>query len=514
MKRLVSSPGSTVLVVSFLYLLAAPALGSTEIFILHTNNTNGALENCLCPGKSYGSLEKRALFVREWLKEHPNTVLVDAGDFLSATRNTLKDSIAFRAHELIDYDAMGLGDQEFFRGVSFISGLIESSQLPFVSTNLDTPVIANVSREIVVSREGVRFGILSLMNPDIFRLYPRRVADSVRVKNPLDALEERLAGMKGRSDVVILLSHLGIDRDREIARTFARIDVIVGAHTQTVMKEPEKVGNTVIVQAGGDGYYVGRLKLTLDEEKRIEEYQGDLVAMDIDLPNDPKVVAMIVEYNRLSRIRAGGVVERIPPIPDGFAVTSVEACAGCHSSQYEHWMSTGHAGAFETLVSDHKEKTPECLACHTTGYGRDDGYLNYNITRGLKNVTCTECHYVAAGHLSEPSVSPAAAITQASCVRCHDSENSPGFEFEPFLARIAHPVVITELTEEPGGSEPVPLIHTVRTGDTLWSLAERYLGQGSRWTEIHRANRETIHNPNMLLVGQEVMIPAVGPSGR
>ncbi len=86
----------------------------TEISILYTNNTNGALENCLCPDKAYGSLEKRVLYIREWFEDNPNSLLLDAGDFLSPTRNALKDSIAFRIYEMMAYDAIGLGDQEFF----------------------------------------------------------------------------------------------------------------------------------------------------------------------------------------------------------------------------------------------------------------------------------------------------------------------------------------------------------------------------------------------------------------
>ncbi|MFQ6676063.1 MAG: multiheme c-type cytochrome [Fidelibacterota bacterium] len=506
MNRPASSSMPLAAVVLFLSPVTLPAAGSTEIFILHTNNTNGALENCLCPGKSYGSLEKRAVFVRDWLREHPNTVMVDAGDFLSATGNTLKDSIAFRAYELMDYDAVGLGDQEFFRGVGFISRLIEESRLPFVSSNLEKPAMANVSREIVVTREGIRFGILSLMDPDVFRLYPPHVSDSVAVSPPLDVLREGLAGLRDRTDVVILLSHLGIDRDREVAREFPEIDVIVGGHTQTVMEEPERIGNTVIVQAGKDGYYVGRLKLILNDENEIEETEGDLVALDIDFPNDSTVVAMIVEYNRLSRIRAGGVRERILPIPDRFAVASAESCAPCHGSQYEHWRSTAHAAAFETLVSDHKEKSPDCLVCHTTGFGRDDGYLNYNITRGLKNVTCTECHYVEVGHFREPVAHPAEAVSMKGCVRCHDAENSPAFEFESFAAKVTHPVTITEA--------PASRVHTVRSGDTLWSLAEHYLGKGSRWPEIYEANRASIDDPHVIHEGQKVTIPVPDPENR
>ncbi|MDP6578926.1 MAG: hypothetical protein QF771_07155, partial [Candidatus Marinimicrobia bacterium] len=57
----------------------------TEISILYTNNTNGALENCLCPDKAYGSLEKRVLYIREWFEDNPNSLLLDAGDFFSPT---------------------------------------------------------------------------------------------------------------------------------------------------------------------------------------------------------------------------------------------------------------------------------------------------------------------------------------------------------------------------------------------------------------------------------------------
>jgi 5'-nucleotidase len=45
----------------------------------------------------------------------------------------------------------------------------------------------------------------------------------------------------------------------------------------------------------------------------------------------------------------------------------------------------------------------------------------------------------------------------------------------------------------------------VRKGDTLWSLAEEYLGSGRRWQEIAEANPSV--NPNKLLVGMQLKIP-------
>ena len=48
---------------------------------------------------------------------------------------------------------------------------------------------------------------------------------------------------------------------------------------------------------------------------------------------------------------------------------------------------------------------------------------------------------------------------------------------------------------------------TVESGDTLWDIAQRYYGNGSRYTEIYEANRDKLNDPRVILPGQQLLIP-------
>ena len=51
------------------------------------------------------------------------------------------------------------------------------------------------------------------------------------------------------------------------------------------------------------------------------------------------------------------------------------------------------------------------------------------------------------------------------------------------------------------------ITYTVKKGDTLWAIAARHLGNGSRWPEIYNANKAVIgNNPNIIREGQRLTI--------
>jgi nucleoid-associated protein YgaU len=52
-----------------------------------------------------------------------------------------------------------------------------------------------------------------------------------------------------------------------------------------------------------------------------------------------------------------------------------------------------------------------------------------------------------------------------------------------------------------------PTVHPVVSGDTLWKLAKKYYGDGSKYPVIAKANN--VANPNLILVGQKLTIPVL-----
>ncbi|MCE9526065.1 MAG: cytochrome c family protein, partial [Planctomycetales bacterium] len=79
----------------------------------------------------------------------------------------------------------------------------------------------------------------------------------------------------------------------------------------------------------------------------------------------------------------------------------------------------------------------ECQRCHTTGFGLPGGFLSARRTPELGSVGCESCHGPSHAHALNPHErTPFPAREQ--CIRCHDHENSPTFDFSTYWPRIKH----------------------------------------------------------------------------
>ena len=285
------------MLVRFIYLffviLAVNVYSQASLFILHTNNTNGALENCYCPDHPLGSIEKRSLYIQDFINSNPRTIVLDAGDFFTMSKKLLKDSLVCEAYATIPYDGILLGDQELTRDVKFLNTVLPKLESSIILSNLEAPSLSFVRKYKVIKRGGLSIGVIGILGGNAMKYYPKDIRDSIVLNDPVSTVNEIVKRIRPRTDVIILLSHQGFDQDQVLAKSLKGVNVILGAHSQTVPKEPVIINDILISQAGREGYYVGLIELKLNKYKKIEDHIVSTISMTQDMPDHPRIMELI-----------------------------------------------------------------------------------------------------------------------------------------------------------------------------------------------------------------------------
>ena len=273
--------------------MAVNVYSQASLFILHTNNTNGALENCYCPDHPLGSIEKRSLYIQDFINANPRTVVLDAGDFFTMSQKLLKDSLVCEAYATIPYDAILLGDQELTRNEEFLNNVIPKLESSVILSNLEAPNLPFVRKYKVIKRGGLSIGIIGVLGNNAMKYYPKDIRESIILTDPASTVNDIVKRIRPRTDLIVLLSHQGFEQDQVLAKSLKGVNVILGAHSQTVPKEPTIVNNILISQAGREGYYVGLIELKLNKYKKIENHKVSTISMTQDMPDHPRVMELV-----------------------------------------------------------------------------------------------------------------------------------------------------------------------------------------------------------------------------
>jgi hypothetical protein len=158
------------------------------------------------------------------------------------------------------------------------------------------------------------------------------------------------------------------------------------------------------------------------------------------LPVDPAGAEALREYDAWvatqNQQRFAGVK---PPEPaKGEAgYVGVEQCGACHDAAQNHWDTTRHAGAYETLVKVNKQYDLSCVGCHVTGFRQPGGSEVVEVA-GLEDVQCEVCHGPGSIHAETPEKAgkPFGIRREAPvevCLQCHTEEHSDTFNYEAYL---------------------------------------------------------------------------------
>ena len=162
----------------------------------------------------------------------------------------------------------------------------------------------------IIKQSGkVKVAIISVLNPDIFALFPKSKMNDIEIRNYKEFLNRVVPEARKEANLVVVISHSGDDSDRQLAEEIPGIDVIIGGHTQTFHKEPLKIGTTLIVQAGENGHRVGVLDIEMANENNIASYKNSFVLLDKDVPDDKEARALLDEYQAKLKEKAESLVK-------------------------------------------------------------------------------------------------------------------------------------------------------------------------------------------------------------
>lgn len=106
--------------------------------------------------------------------------------------------------------------------------------------------------------------------------------------------------------------------------------------------------------------------------------------------------------------------------------------------QFKKWSANKHATAMETLKKVGYDRSPECVVCHTVGYGATDGYKSMKETPKLGRVSCEVCHGRGLVLRNGQCKGRARPGNEATCRQCHTPKRHPDFNYKKQWDKINH----------------------------------------------------------------------------
>ena len=240
--------------------VSVASVAQKQIVILHTNDTHSTIE----PVSQYSKVKeaagkagcvRRTTMVKQLREQNPHILLFDSGDFSQgSTYYTMyKGEVEVGLMNIMGYNAATLGNHEFDFGLDNLAKLARQALFPIVCSNCDftgTPCQDVIKRYCVIERNGLRIGVFGL-SPKIDGLIMKENIVGVKYIDPIEATKEVVTLLRGKEhcDIVICLSHLGwglapefID-DQLLISSTSGIDLVLGGHSHTYMREMEWVDN-------------------------------------------------------------------------------------------------------------------------------------------------------------------------------------------------------------------------------------------------------------------------------
>ena len=203
------------------------------------------------------------------LRDERPGLLFDCGDSLRGSQTVYHRSEPIIAEiDEAGYDAQAIGNREFHYLYALLRARARKMMHPLVCSNLldtkgrELPFLPSLTLRYDDTTIHV-LGLLIMQYPvgsPYERIFGWRFLD------PWDAVAPHAQRVPD-GEMLLVLSHVGLSLDRQLAQRVPRIDLILGGHSHDTLFTPEVVNRVPIVHAGPYGQYVSRTEMTYDDTR-------------------------------------------------------------------------------------------------------------------------------------------------------------------------------------------------------------------------------------------------------
>ncbi len=233
-------------------------------------------------------------------QRRPGGVLaLDCGDTIHGTYPAVQSRAGIMVPILneIGFDAM-TAHWEFAYGPDRFDEIVDSLDYPMLALNCYHEAGGGLRYPpyTVVERGGLRIGIIGIASNIVDKVMPPHFSAGIEFTLGRDELPGQIERVREGEgvDLVVVVSHLGFPQEDRLASEVDGIDVLLSGHTHNRLRKPVRVNDTVIIQSGCHGSFLGVLDLVVDGGN-VVDLDHRLLILDDLVPKSPAVAELVDE---------------------------------------------------------------------------------------------------------------------------------------------------------------------------------------------------------------------------
>ncbi|MGI6699710.1 MAG: bifunctional metallophosphatase/5'-nucleotidase [Christensenellales bacterium] len=292
-----------------------------RLVILHTNDIHGrAVADPVGKVLGYAAI---AQYKKDLEAAGDSVLLLDAGDACQGTPlvNLSMGKTAIEFMNAAGYDAMALGNHEFDWGLDNAKQLAGLANFPVLSANIINHLegdLTFVANKIFEMPNGMKVGVFGLSTPETMtKAHPDKVRgiDFLQGETLYEAAQKQVDELNAAgADIVVLLSHLGMDdesapnRSLDVLEKVTGIDLLIDGHSHTLLEKGKMVNDTLVVSTGSYGQNLGMVvydgeKLTASQfsglgKSAVVEIEGVPYSVLVNAKLDADVAELVNNTNQ------------------------------------------------------------------------------------------------------------------------------------------------------------------------------------------------------------------------